>query len=505
MAQGKRLSDLSQEAKRDIPKKLLARRQGTPETGGDDAAPGAGAPAERDLGAALDGIPESFYDFAKGPEYQQLHLFQAIADRAELESPYFKLHQGLAADTTVIGNEELINFASYNYLGLNGDPRVADAAKAAIDRYGVSASASRLVAGERPVHRDLEQALADLHGVDNAVVFVSGHATNVSAIGTLFGPRDLVLHDRLAHNSVIQGIRLSGAARQAFAHNDWRAVDAFLAEQRGRFEKVLIVVESLYGMDGDICPLPDFIEVKRRHKALLMVDEAHSIGVLGRHGRGIGEHFGIDGKDVDLWMGTLSKTLSACGGYIAGCDAVVELLKFKASGFVYSVGMPPANPEAKRRDSASDRQSQPSTQLHQPGPGIRQYPAHRWHRTDHQVRRRQAKPQAHAQHALHPATLSTRRRPAGRYGRRAGLPRTAFLATYRPRPAPFPGRSTARRATACWRRCARAPAGPSACPSRARSARPAAGWPPSPRRCPTRRGRFHARRGPQPRPVPPGR
>ncbi len=344
MTQRKQLADVSPEDKRKILRKLLARHQGgAAETaGGSEVSVGAHPLGNGTSAPLYPDIPKSFYQFPQLPEYQQLHLFHNVADHADVSVPYFKVHEGLAGDTTRVGGRELINFASYNYLGLNGHPRVVEAAKAAMDRYGISASASRLVAGERPIHRDLEQELADLHGVENAVVFVSGHATNVSAIGTLFGPHDLVMHDRLIHNSVIQGIQLSGAVRRVFAHNDWRAVDAFLTEQRHNFEKVLIVVEGLYGMDGDPCPLPELLEVKRRHKAFLMIDEAHSIGVLGRHGRGVGEHFGVDGNDVDIWMGTLSKTLSACGGYIAGCNALVELLKYKASGFVYSVGIPPA-------------------------------------------------------------------------------------------------------------------------------------------------------------------
>jgi 8-amino-7-oxononanoate synthase len=346
MSQGERLSDLTPEAQRELLRNFIARRK-TAEPEGSPPLPGTGATAGAPTPANAE-VSASFYDFSLFPEYQQLHLFQSVAERGDINNPYFKMHQGIAAATTVVNNRELINFSSYNYLGLNGHRRIVDAAKAALDRFGVSASASRLVAGERPPHRDLERALADLHGVEDAIAYVSGHATNVSTISCLFGPRDLVMHDRLAHNSIIQGTQLSGAARQAFDHNDWRAVDAFLDDNRHRFEKVLIAVEGLYSMDGDLCPLPEFVEVKRKHKALLMVDEAHSIGVLGRSGRGVGEHFGLPGDAVDIWMGTLSKTLSACGGYIAGCRALVELLKFRAPGFVYSVGMPPAVAAAAR-------------------------------------------------------------------------------------------------------------------------------------------------------------
>jgi 7-keto-8-aminopelargonate synthetase-like enzyme len=173
------------------------------------------------------------------------------------------------------------------------------------------------------------------------VAFVSGHATNVTTIGYLFGPRDLVLHDELIHNSTLQGIQLAGARRLPFPHNDFAALDGLLSQQRREFERVLIVVEGIYSMDGDYPDLPQLIEIKRRHKVFLMVDEAHSFGVMGATGLGLREHFGADGNDVDIWMGTLSKTLSGCGGYIAGTHALVEHLKFLAPGFLYSVGMSP--------------------------------------------------------------------------------------------------------------------------------------------------------------------
>lgn len=287
-------------------------------------------------------IPEEHYRFHLHPGYQQLRIINDGASRLGVKNPFFKLHEGTAGAATRISGNGYINYASYNYLNMSGDPDVIAAAKDAIDRYGTSVSASRLVSGERPVHRELETEIAALYGVDDAITFVSGHATNVSTIGYLFGPRDLVLHDELIHNSVLQGIQLSGACRLPFPHNDWEALDAILNDQRRQFERVLIVLEGIYSMDGDYPDLPRFIEVKQRHRAFLMVDEAHSLGVMGTRGYGISEHFGVDGKDVDIWMGTLSKTLAGCGGYIAGETALVEHLKFLAPGFLYSVGMPPS-------------------------------------------------------------------------------------------------------------------------------------------------------------------
>ena len=286
-------------------------------------------------------IPEAFTRFDLHPGYQQLRIVNDGAERLGIRSPFFKQHEGSAGATTQVEGRQLINFGSYNYLGMSGDPVVNAAAKDAIDRYGTSVSASRIVSGERPIHREFERALAELYGVDDAITFVSGHATNVTTIGYLFGPKDLILHDALIHNSTLQGIQLSGAKRLSFPHNDWAALDALLKDQRRQFERVLIVVEGIYSMDGDYPDLPSFVEVKRRHRAFLMVDEAHSLGVMGRNGFGIREHFGLAGGDVDIWMGTLSKALAGCGGYIAGETALVEHLKFMVPGFLYSVGISP--------------------------------------------------------------------------------------------------------------------------------------------------------------------
>ena len=304
---------------------------------------GEGAPAPSALSRAVrrSSVPEAFTRFDRHPDYERMLVSKAAADRIRLRNPFFIAHDGVAGAVTYIDGREYINFSSYNYLGLAGHPRVDQAAKDAIDRYGTSASASRLVAGERPIQRELERSLADNYGVEDCLVFVSGHATNVSTIATLFGPKDLVVHDGLAHNSIIEGIKLSGAARRSFPHNHADALDTLLAEIRGQFERVLIVIEGHYSMDGDIPDLPAFVDIKRRHGCFLMVDEAHSLGVLGATGKGLHEHYGVAGKDVDIWMGTLSKTLAACGGYVAGERALVEHLKYSAPGFVYSVGISP--------------------------------------------------------------------------------------------------------------------------------------------------------------------
>ncbi|MFM7077590.1 MAG: aminotransferase class I/II-fold pyridoxal phosphate-dependent enzyme, partial [Planctomycetaceae bacterium] len=282
------------------------------------------------------------WDIAQFPEVRALEQNFALVRDAGLDDPYFGVHEGLTNDRTQIGGREMISWATYNYLGMSGDAEVSAAAKTAVDRYGTSVSASRLVSGEKVIHRELEQGIARLVGTEDAVTFVGGHATNETVIGHVVGPGDLVLHDALAHNSLLQGAILSGARRRAFPHNDFEAAEQLLRQVRGQYRRVLVVIEGVYSMDGDFADLPRFVALAKKHKALLMVDEAHSIGVMGAHGRGIGEHFGVAPGDVDLWMGTLSKALGSCGGYIAGSRVLVRWLKYTVPGFVYSVGLPPA-------------------------------------------------------------------------------------------------------------------------------------------------------------------
>ncbi len=265
----------------------------------------------------------------------------ALLDAVGITNPYFLVNDGVTRDTSIINGAEVINFSSYNYLGMSGHPAVSEAVADAVRRWGSSCSASRPISGEKPIHRELEHELAKLLGTEDAIALVSGHATNVTVIGHLLGEGDLVIHDSLAHDSIMQGCMLSGATRRPFPHNDHAALDALLTNIRHQYRRVLIIIEGIYSQDGDIPNLPAFIEVKRKHQALLMIDEAHSIGVLGETGGGIGEHFGVDRTDVELWAGTMSKALAGCGGYVGGSRELVDFLKYTTPGFVYSVGMPP--------------------------------------------------------------------------------------------------------------------------------------------------------------------
>ncbi len=280
------------------------------------------------------------------PEVRELADRLRGAAALGLENPYFLVNDGVTRDTSVIGGSETINFSSYNYLGLSGHPVVTAAVQDAVARYGSSVSSSRLLSGEKPVHQELEAELAALLGTDDAIVLTAGHATNVSVIGHIVGPGDLLIHDALAHNSIMEGAKLSGATRRPFPHDDAAALDELLTAARHQYRRVLIVVEGVYSQDGDIADLPALIAVKRRHRALLMIDEAHSLGVLGATGGGIGEHFGVDRADVELWSGTLSKSLASCGGYVAGSREVIQFLKYTTPGFIFSAGMTPANAAA---------------------------------------------------------------------------------------------------------------------------------------------------------------
>jgi 8-amino-7-oxononanoate synthase len=274
-------------------------------------------------------------------KYRTVKTMQDLSAMMDLPNPFHRAHDGRAGATTMIGGKSYINFSSYDYLGLNGDPRLTEAAHRAIDTYGISPSASRLVAGERPIHARFEEALARHYGSASALSFVSGHATNVTTIGTLMEPSDLIVYDSLIHNSVLVGAQLSGAARRSFAHNDIDALERLLATERGRYRNALIIGEGLYSMDGDPAPLARIVELKRKFGCWLMVDDAHGLGTLGATGKGAFELAGIDPSEVDIWMGTLSKTLASTGGYICGSEALIDLLKGNAAGFVYSVGLAP--------------------------------------------------------------------------------------------------------------------------------------------------------------------
>lgn len=230
-------------------------------------------------------------------------------------------------------------FSSYDYLNLKTHSHVIEAACEALREFGLSTSASRLMAGELPHHASLEHKLAGVYGQESALVFVSGHATNVSTIAALVEPGDLVLLDQYSHNSIQMGARLSGARRLVFPHNDCERLELLLDKHRSQHRRCLIVTEGHFSMDGDSPDLKDLLRLRDRHHALLMVDEAHGLGVLGCTGLGSHQQQGIDAADVDIWMGTLSKSLASTGGFIAAKRDLIQHLRLHASGFSFSVGL----------------------------------------------------------------------------------------------------------------------------------------------------------------------
>jgi 8-amino-7-oxononanoate synthase len=273
-----------------------------------------------------------------------------LAGRAILEScniPWFLPLDRLKSEAGRKGNS-LISFANYDYLGVADHPAIKKAAHAAVDDFGVGALGSRLVGGERLIHADFEQKLAQFMGVDSCLTLVSGYLTNLSTINYLMGKLDLVLFDELSHNSIVTGVMGCSAQSMEFRHNDMAHLREILQQSRGNYRNCLIVVESLYSMDGDIADLPALLELKEEFGCWLLVDEAHSIGVLGKTGRGLSEHFGVDPRRTDIIVGTLSKTFAACGGFICAQGPVLELMRYSLPGFVYSVGLPPVIAAAAR-------------------------------------------------------------------------------------------------------------------------------------------------------------
>jgi 8-amino-7-oxononanoate synthase len=266
-----------------------------------------------------------------------------LAGKSLLETagnPFFLPTDSLREATEAQGRP-FVSFANYDYLGLANHPVVKSAASKALDTLGIGALASRLVGGERSTHKQFEQELAAFIGTESSLTLVSGYLTNVTVISHIVGSRDAIFMDELSHNSIVAGTKSAVAEKIVFRHNDLDHLDALLTEKRDEYKNVLIIVESLYSMDGDVVDLARLVELKERHNCWLLVDEAHSIGVLGQDGRGLCEYAGVDPNQIDLIIGTLSKTFASCGGFVAGKAGVMDWLRFTLPGFVYSVGLSP--------------------------------------------------------------------------------------------------------------------------------------------------------------------
>jgi 8-amino-7-oxononanoate synthase len=280
------------------------------------------------------------------PECAALEERLAALDVAGLDDPFLLANEQVRKRVARIDGRDVISFTSFDYLGLAAHPDVARAAKEAIDRFGTSASASRMVGGNNTLLDALDEELASFLGTERAVVFPCGYGTNASVFNHLFGEGDLILYDELAHNSIMQGANASKAGRRSFRHNDHAQLDGLLRDLRPQYRRVVVAIEGVYSMDGDYPDLPKFIDVKKRHDALLYVDEAHSLGTMGPGGRGICEFFGCDPADGDLWMGTISKALGAGGGYLAGRERLVRYLGYTTPAFVFSTACSPPNAAA---------------------------------------------------------------------------------------------------------------------------------------------------------------
>lgn len=240
----------------------------------------------------------------------------------------------------LVDGREMGMYASYSYLGLIGHPRINEAAIKAVEKYGTGTHGVRSLAGTLPIHEELEQTIADFKRAEAAVTFSSGYATNLTVISSLVGRNDYVLSDKLNHASIVDGCLMSGAKFLRFKHNDMADLEKKL-ESIPEGAAKLVVADSVFSMDGDIIDFPKVVELCQKHRAWLMIDEAHSVGVLGESGRGIEEHFGMEGT-VDIKMGTLSKTIPAVGGYVAGKKEMIQYLRHAGRAYIFSAALPPA-------------------------------------------------------------------------------------------------------------------------------------------------------------------
>ncbi len=239
-----------------------------------------------------------------------------------------------------IAGTEYLSFCSTNYLGLANDARVKEAARKAVDQYGWGTGSSRLISGTTRLHREMEERFADFHGAEACISFATGYMANLGTIAALVGAGDAVIVDRLDHASIIDGCRLSGARLLVYQHCNATSLENVLSGAHG-YKRRLIVTDSVFSMDGDVCPLPDIVTLARRYDAMVMVDEAHAVGVMGETGRGVVEYHGLEGQ-VDLIMGPLSKAFGGVGGYVVGSKDLISYLQNKCRSFIYTTAPPPA-------------------------------------------------------------------------------------------------------------------------------------------------------------------
>ena len=270
------------------------------------------------------------------------------ANRMKSNDTFFSLKaiKSSSKSSVMVNQKEKIMLASYNYLGLIDHPRLKAAAKEAIDIYGTGTAGVRFLSGTTEIHQKLEDKIAQFKGAEDAITYTSGYVTNLAVITSLYQRGDLVVMDKIDHASIIDGSILSGARFKTFVHNDMERLEKILADSNDYINKI-VIVDGVYSMDGDIANLPEISRIAKKYDAKVMVDEAHSIGVLGETGHGIEEHFGLEDA-VDIHMGTLSKTIPSVGGYVAGKKPMIDYLRHNSRPFIFSAPLPPMNAAAAK-------------------------------------------------------------------------------------------------------------------------------------------------------------
>lgn len=280
---------------------------------------------------------------------QRIHAMGARVQEAKDLGLYFynqPITELKGGARVLVRGREMHMFASYSYLGLIGHPKINAAAKRAIDKYGTGTHGVRTLAGTLTLHQELEETIADFKHAEAAITYTSGYATNLTVVSTLLGRSDYVISDKLNHASIVDGCVMSGAKFLRFRHNDMDALESRLEMVPAGAGK-LVIADSVFSMDGDIIDFPRMVALCRQYGAWLMIDEAHSVGVLGKTGRGIEEHFGLPGS-IDIKMGTLSKTIPSVGGYVAGRKDLINYLRHASRAYIFSAALPPAQAAAAK-------------------------------------------------------------------------------------------------------------------------------------------------------------
>jgi 8-amino-7-oxononanoate synthase len=284
-------------------------------------------------------MPTAIDLFDKARRHERLEQLRAAREHDLM--PYFRVVEAEPGPVALMEGKERITLGSNNYLGLTGDARVKDAARDALDHYGTGLTGSRFMNGTTPLHLELERELAEWMGSEDALVFTTGYLANVGAIGTLLDPGDTVVCDSGDHASILDAVSLSRARVRPFRHNRLDKLESMLSRAESDGGGVLVVVDGLFSMEGDLSPLPDVVALCREHGARLMVDEAHAVGVLGEQGTGACELLAVE-DEVDLRMGTFSKSLASCGGFIAGPHDVIDFLRVQSRAFMFTAAAVPA-------------------------------------------------------------------------------------------------------------------------------------------------------------------